>query len=105
MSELVNLEKRFENALEKLERALANNKMDKATENFNKKEELNKDINHNIDDLPDSIEKLYFTRSTHFNHPINKLPKNLKYINLGRFTIRSFNNIIPNRNIFDFSLS
>ena len=47
MSELVNLEKRFENALEKLERALANNKMDKATENFNKKEEVNKDINHN----------------------------------------------------------
>ena len=55
--------------------------------------------NHNIDDLPDSIEKLYFTRSTHFNHPINKLPKNLKYINLGRFTIRSFNNIIPNKEL------
>ena len=41
MSELVNLEKRFENALEKLERALANNKIDKATENFNKKEDVN----------------------------------------------------------------
>ena len=36
MNELVNLEKRFENALEKLERALANNKMDKAPENFSK---------------------------------------------------------------------
>ena len=58
MSELVNLEKRFENALEKLERALANNKIDKATENFNKKEEVNKDINHNIDDLLIKIEKL-----------------------------------------------
>ena len=58
MSELVNLEKRFENALEKLERALANNKMDKATENFNKKEELNKDINHNIDDLLNKINRL-----------------------------------------------
>ena len=33
MSELVNLEKRFENALEKLEVALANNKMGKAAEN------------------------------------------------------------------------
>lgn len=58
MSELVNLEKRFENALEKLERALANNKMDKATENFNKKEEVNKDINHNIDDLLNKIKRL-----------------------------------------------
>lgn len=58
MNELVNLEKRFENALEKLERALANNKMDKATENFNKKEEANKDINHNIDDLLNKINRL-----------------------------------------------
>ena len=58
MSELVNLEKRFEKALEKLERALANNKMDKATENFNKKEEVNKDINHNIDDLLNKINRL-----------------------------------------------
>ena len=58
MSELVNLEKRFENALEKLERALANNKMDTATENFNKKEEVNKDINHNIDDLLNKINRL-----------------------------------------------
>ena len=58
MSELVNLEKRFENALEKLERALANNKMDKATENFNKKDEVNKDINHNIDDLLNKINRL-----------------------------------------------
>jgi ferritin-like metal-binding protein YciE len=58
MNELVNLEKRFENALEKLERALANNKMDKATENFSKKEEVNKDINHNIDDLLNKINRL-----------------------------------------------
>ena len=58
MSELVNLEKRFENALEKLERALASAKMDQATENFNKKEEVNKDINHNIDDLLNKINRL-----------------------------------------------
>ena len=58
MSELVNLEKRFEKALEKLERALANNKMDKATENFNKKEEVNTDTNHNIDDLLNKINRL-----------------------------------------------
>ena len=58
MSELVNLEKRFEKALEKLERALANNKMVKATENFSKKEEVSKDINHNIDDLLNKINRL-----------------------------------------------
>ena len=58
MNQLVNLEKRFEKALEKLERALANNKMVKATENFNKKEEVNKDINHNIDDLLNKINRL-----------------------------------------------
>ena len=58
MSELVNLEKRFENALEKLERALANNKMDKATESFNKKEDVNKDVSHNIDDLLNKINRL-----------------------------------------------
>jgi ferritin-like metal-binding protein YciE len=58
MSELINLEKRFEKALEKLERALANNKMDKATDNFSKKEEVNKDINHNIDDLLNKINRL-----------------------------------------------
>ena len=58
MSELVNLEKRFENALEKLELALANNKMVKATENFSKKEEVSKDINHNIGDLLNKINRL-----------------------------------------------
>ena len=58
MSELVNLEKRFEKALEKLERALANNKMVKATENFSKKEEVSKDINHNIGDLINKINRL-----------------------------------------------
>ena len=58
MSELVNLEKRFEKALEKLERVLANNKMVKATENFSKKEEVSKDVNHNIDDLLNKINRL-----------------------------------------------
>ena len=58
MSELVNLEKRFENALQKLERALANNKLDKATENLTRKEKVNKEINHNIDDLLNKINRL-----------------------------------------------
>ena len=58
MSELVNLEKRFENALEKLEVALANNKMGKAAENFNEKEEVINDTHYNIDDLLNKIRKL-----------------------------------------------
>ena len=58
MSELVNLEKRFENALEKLELALANNNMRKAAENSNEKEEVIKDIHYNIDDLLNKINKL-----------------------------------------------
>ena len=58
MSELVNLEKRFENALEKLEHALANNKISKAADDLIEKEEVIKDINHNVDDLLIKIEKL-----------------------------------------------
>ena len=58
MSELVNLEKRFENALEKLEVALANNKIGKATEKSNEKEEVIKDTHYNIDDLLNKITKL-----------------------------------------------
>ena len=58
MSELVNLEKRFENALEKLELALANNNMSKAAESLNEKQEVNKDIPHNKDDLLNKVKKL-----------------------------------------------
>ena len=79
MSELVNLEKRFENALEKLERALANNKMDKATENFNKNEEVNKDINHNIDDLLYKINRLEKAAENDAEE-IDKLVKELEKI-------------------------
>ena len=58
MSELVNFEKRFENALEKLELALANNNMSRAAENFNEKEEVIKDVHYNTDDLLNKIKKL-----------------------------------------------
>ena len=58
MSELVNLEKRFENALEKLELALANNNISKVVEKLNEKGEVIKDINHYIDDLLNKIRKL-----------------------------------------------
>ena len=79
MSELVNLEKRFENALEKLERALANNKIDKATENFNKKEEVNKDINHNINDLLNKINRLERAAENDAEE-INKLVRELEKV-------------------------
>ncbi len=58
MSELVNLEKRFENALEKLELALANNNISKVAEKLNETEEVVKDTNYNIDDLLNKIRKL-----------------------------------------------
>ena len=58
MSELVNLEKRFENVLEKLEVALANNKIGKAAEKFNEKDEVIKDTHYNVDDLLNKITKL-----------------------------------------------
>ena len=38
-----------------------------------------------IANLPDSIETLYIERSSHLDHPINKLPNNLKRIHLGRY--------------------
>ena len=62
MSELVALEKRFENALEKLELALANNNIVKTAEKFNEKEEVIKDTHHNTDDLLIKINK------THVKH-------------------------------------
>ena len=58
MGELVKLEKRFENALEKLELALANNNLSKAAEDYNEKVEVIKDINYNIDDLLNKIRQL-----------------------------------------------
>ena len=58
MSELVALEKRFENALERLELALANNDISKSAENFSENEEVTTDINHSIDNLLNKIKKL-----------------------------------------------
>ena len=51
MTQLVNLEKRFENALEKLELALANKNVGEISDNIDKKDKDLKEKNHNINDL------------------------------------------------------
>tara|TARA_Y100000591_G_C21311489_1_gene441151 strand:- start:65 stop:322 length:258 start_codon:yes stop_codon:yes gene_type:complete len=79
MSELVNLEKRFENALEKLELALANNNMGKAAESLNEKQEVNKDIPHNKDDLLNKVKKLEKAAASDAEQ-IDKLVKELENI-------------------------
>ncbi len=79
MSELVNLEKRFENALEKLELALANNNMSKAAESLNEKQEVNKDIPHNKDDLLNKVKKLEKAAESDAEQ-IDKLVKELENI-------------------------
>ena len=79
MSELVNLEKRFENALEKLELALANNNMSRAAESLNEKQEVNKDIPHNKDDLFNKVRKLEKAAESDAEQ-IDKLVKELEKI-------------------------
>ena len=79
MSELVNLEKRFENALEKLELALANNNMSKAAESLNEKQAVNKDIPHNKDDLLNKVKKLEKAAESDAEQ-IDKLVKELENI-------------------------
>ena len=79
MSELVNLEKRFENALEKLELALAKNNISKAAERLNEKQEVNKDIPHNKDDLLNKVKKLEKAAASDAEQ-IDKLVKELENI-------------------------
>lgn len=54
-------------------------------------------FNKSIDNLPDSIEKIFFVRSSHFELKINKLPKNLKKLHLGRH--HKINDIFPDKSI------
>ena len=58
MSNLVELEKRFENAIEKLELALASNHMERTSESSKEKERSIKESSDNIDDLLVKIAKL-----------------------------------------------
>ena len=58
MIQIVKLEKRFENALEKLELALANNNLRIVSESSEGQKEIMKESHHNIDDLLVKIDQL-----------------------------------------------
>ncbi len=58
MSQLVKLEKRFENAFEKLEIALANKNVREVSKTYNEKKKLIKESHHDVDDLLDKIDYL-----------------------------------------------
>ena len=79
MSQLVNLEKRFERALEKLELALANNNPMKISEERKEKKEIIKESNNNIDDLLVKIAQLERAAKNDADE-IDKLVKKLREI-------------------------
>ena len=79
MSQLVKLEKRFENALEKLELALASNDLKKVPKSAEKKEQNIKESHNNIDDLLVKIDKLERAAKNDADE-IDKLIKSLKEI-------------------------
>ena len=79
MSQLIKLERRFENALEKLELALSKNNLKEDAKNSKKKEAIVKGIHHNIDDLLVKIEYLEKAATNDANE-IDKLVRKLKEI-------------------------
>ena len=79
MSQLVKLEKRFENALEKLELALANNDLKQTSESSKEKEQIRKDSHNNIDDLLIKIDRLEKAAKNDADE-IDKLVRSLKEI-------------------------
>ena len=79
MSQLVKLEKRFENALEKLELALANNDLKQISQSSKEKEQIGKNSYNNIDDLLIKIDKLEKAAKNDADE-IDKLVRKLKEI-------------------------
>ena len=79
MSQLIKLEKRFENALEKLELALSNNNLKEDAKNSKEKEAILKGSHHSIDDLLVKIEYLKKAATNDANE-IDKLVRKLKEI-------------------------
>ena len=79
MSNLVELEKRFENAIERLVLALARNDMEKASESSKEKEQTMIESHDNIDDLLVKIDKLERASKSDANE-IDKLVRKLKEI-------------------------
>ena len=58
MSQIVKLEKRFENALEKLELALENKNVREVSYSIDEREKVKADSHYNIDDLLNKVEQL-----------------------------------------------
>ena len=79
MSKLVKLEKRFENAIEKLKLALASNDLEQASESSKEKDQPMKDSYNKIDDLLVKIDKLEKAAKSDANE-IDKLVRKLKEI-------------------------
>ena len=79
MSQLVKLEKRFENALEKLEAALSKNSVKEVSEDIRKKDEFAEESHHNIDELLNKIERLENAAKNDADE-IDKLVRELKKI-------------------------
>ena len=79
MSQLVKLEKRFENALKKLELALANNDLKQISESSKEKEQIRKNSHNNIDDLLIKIDRLEKAAKNDADE-IDKLVSKLKEI-------------------------
>ena len=79
MSKLIKLEKRFENAIERLELALASNDLEKASESSKEKEKTMKKSHNNIDDLLVKIDKLEKATKSDAGE-IDKLVRKLKEI-------------------------
>ena len=79
MSNLVELEKRFENAIERLELALARKDMEQASESSKEKEQTMIESHDNIDDLLVKIDKLERASKSDANE-IDKLVRKLKEI-------------------------
>ena len=79
MSNLVKLEKRFENAIERLELALESNVLGQASESSKEKERSIKESSDNIDDLLVKIAKLEKATKSDAEE-IDKLVRKLKEI-------------------------
>ena len=79
MSQIVKLEKRFENALEKLEIALSKNNLRESSGVSEKKKEIIEKSHHNIDDLLNKIDKLEKASKSDAEE-IDKLVRKLKEI-------------------------
>ena len=79
MSQLIKLEKRFENALEKLELALSKNNLKEDTTISKKNEDVEIGSRHNIDELLVKIEYLEKAAKNDANE-IDKLVRKLKEI-------------------------